>query len=341
MDPYLSDSGALDGDNSTLPATCVALSYNSLNGTDVSLYVDVGVRAVNVVMAELILLLGNFLNILTLTLIVRYKELHNLSFAIAAQIVVCNIVEAITTNFAGVISNIFGRWILGAHACVLAAFLDFFCSTVRVVLYFIFSFDRFAVVFHPFCYPRRSVKIISVICIFTWSVTFICSLLPIPPLLDCYGFTDARFACFVVFECGKSCRVFFSMWAYLVGIPCTFISAGMFVVLYVKGRRIRKGESKLQHQSNKTISDSDWRALKTISLLFGSFLIVSFLPIILVFVRRHLQGIASHLVQSLITLLFDVVFILDPVIILRNADARLACEKFKVDIRHALSQFCK
>ena len=326
MDRYLSDSGALDGDNSTLPATCVALSYNSLNGTDVSLYVDVGVRAVNVVMAELILLLGNFLNILTLTLIVRYKELHNLSFAIAAQLAISNIIEACVIGFPGVVNNIFGKWIFGEHICIVVAFFRVLCSLVRSIIYLMYSVDRFAVVFFPFVYPRYSRRIMSVMCILSWSISLLLNLVPIPPLLDCYGLHASIYSCFLIPACGKGCTIFLRLWIFLVIVP-SFIAAGLFVALFVKGRKIRRKESKMLGLSYRTISDSDWRALKTMSVLLGSFLVVSFLPALLWPLLEILHDTAYVFAQTFLEILLNLVFFTDPVIILRNVDARNVCRK--------------
>ena len=339
MDRYLSDSGALDGDNYTLPATCVTLSFNSLNGTDISLYVDVGVRAVNVVMAEVYILLGNFLNILTLVLILRYKELHTLPFVAAAQIAISNATEACVIGFPAVINSIVGGWVLGENACIATAFLRFLCSSIRSMIYFIFSMDRFSVVFFPFVYPRYRRGIMLVMCVLSWSIGLLLSLVPIPPLLDCYGLYDSINSCFFILECGKGCEIFLRLWTFLMAVPCHSIAAGLFIALFVKGRKIRRKESKMLGLSHKTISDSDWRALKTISVLFGSFLVVSFLPAFLWQILQLLHGTTFTLVRSLSEILVNLVFITDPIIILRNADARSACRKLQLDIWQVCSHY--
>lgn len=67
---------------------------------------------------------------------------------------------------------------------------------------------------------------------------------------------------------------FFNYWVWLslcICIPCSFLAAVSYITLFVKGRKDME-ESTTLDLSNKSISDSDWGALKTISVLLGSFL---------------------------------------------------------------------
>ena len=319
--------------NSTITSTCAALPLDSPNATDVPFYVDVGVRAVNVVIAQVYLILGNFLNILTLILITRYKHLHSLSFAIAAQIAICNITEACVVGFPDVINNIMGRWIFGSHICAFSALLRLLYSTVRGILFLTFSLDRFGAVFFPFVYPRYSRKIVTVLCFFSWMISLIFSLVPIPQLLDCYGLLESSHECTIKPSCHKNCRLYMNVWLYLLYFPPSLIAAALFVVLYVKGRKIRRKESDMLGLSNKTISDSDWRAMKTFSILFGSFLIVAFIPFLLILLLEVFEGVVGFLLSELVIILVNIVLVTDPIVILRNADSRQACKKLRSDFK--------
>ncbi len=63
-----------------------------------------------------------------------------------------------------------------------------------------------------------------------------------------------------------------------------------------------------------------------IALLFGSFLIELFLPVLLWLVIENAQGFA---LSTLTLILVKLVFITDPIMILNNADAKEACWKPK------------
>ncbi len=327
MEQYLPESTALDEGNSTIFTTCAESAIHAINMTDLSLNADVGVRAVNVVLADVIFILGNFLNILTLILIVKYKELHSLSFAIAAQITICNTITATTFGFPAVISNILGRWTLGAYVCVICAFFRHLCSAVRGILYFTFAFDRVNVVFFPFSYPRYSQRIVITMCILCWSLSLLVSLIPIPPLLDCYGLIKVRKDCLLNPRCSKNCQTFVRMWVFLIYFPFSFLAIGLYAVLYLKGRKIRRKEMKMIDRSHQTISDSDWRALKTILILFSSFLSTSFFPLILTVIIEQAKGVDISFILVLMGILVHMVIVMDPIIILRNADARRACTR--------------
>ena len=343
MEDYLSGSGILDGENSTTTTTtCEALtSSNSLNVSDPSLHVDVVVRAVNVVMADVILLLGNFLNVLTLILILKYNKLHSLSFAIAAQIAICNIIKASVFSLPTVINNVMGQWVLGEHICVACAFARHFSSTVRGGLFLIFSLDRFGVVFFPFTYPRYSQRIVVVACVSSWIISLLFSLTHIPPLLNCFGLVEVINDCFTIPTCSRNCRIIVTLWVYLVYFQFPFIAAGCFIALYVKGRKIRKAESKMLGKSKKTMSDSDWRALKTISILFGSFLLVTVLPLTLALIFEQFVGIFVYILLSLLGILINMVVVTDPIVILRNADAKSSYMKLCSEVKEALTNCCK
>ncbi len=77
------------------------------------------------VMADVILLLGNFLNIVALA---------DTRFAITAQIAISNIIEACVIGLPIMINNINGQWVLGEEVYIPNVFLCFLCSTAQSVI---------------------------------------------------------------------------------------------------------------------------------------------------------------------------------------------------------------
>ncbi len=84
-------------------------------------------------------------------------------------------------------------------------------------------------------------------------MSFIISLIPIPPFLNCYGFIESTMDCFVVPRCSKSCHIFVYFSIIACGILLSFITADLVFALYIKGRKIRKQETNMLGLSNKTI----------------------------------------------------------------------------------------
>ena len=72
---------------------------------------------------------------------------------------------------------------------------------------------------------------------------------------------------------------------------------------------------------NKSITDQEWRALKTFFLLFLAVFLVIIIPVLL-FKRAALFGTVVHFL--VVKLAFTLLVITDPIILLRNADVREA-----------------
>ncbi len=87
---------------------------------------------------------------------------------------------------------------------------------------------------------------------------------------------------------------------------------------------------------NQVMSEEDWRALKTFSLLVSMAIlftvaIVGYLVLTSLFPELGV-------VYTLFASLFDFLVVVDPIIILRNADVREVLGQLKKEIRESLSQ---
>jgi len=323
--------------NDTNSSSCVADTLN-YNNSYLPRHVDISSRAVLVVYTHLIILLGNLMGFFILFLIIRYEKLHTISFSIGAQIAVANICSANVQGFPTIMNNIAGRWILGLNFCIISAFILFLSANIRTLLLFVFALDRFASVFSPFHYTKYSHITTTILCAFSWLVSIALSFILIPQWLDCYEMSEAILFCFYSSQCNGNCQTFEKIYIFLFVLPTILIPTGLFIGLYIKGRQIRRKELKMLGLAKKTITDKDWRALKTFFLLFLAVFLVIIPPIVLSLITAKLGDIIHNISLKLGSMIIDAHVVTDFIIILRNADVREVSQKLRAETRKMCSK---
>ncbi len=160
-----------------------------------------------------------------------------------------------------------------------------------------------------------------------WTVSTALSLVTIPQLLDCYIFSQPSLLCGFSPRCSTNCRLLFIIYFVTLVIPTTTIPIGFFSALYVKGRNIRHNEAKLRALSDNEVSD--WRAIKTFSLLFVAIFAITVPPIVI----SQISALFGNVVRSLLrTFSSGMSFLLvttDPIVIMRNEDVREILSEMK------------
>ena len=188
--------------------TCAAASLQATNATAFPARVAVSARVAYIIYGCLQVFLGILLNIMILILVFRFKKLQTISFAIAVQIAIADLGLTITRGIPTVVSNIAGCWILGVELCITSGLVILMLTDLRTLLIFVFSFDRFASVFAPFFYPKLSRRITILMCVLAWSTGAVIGLMGIPPIADCYSFSELSFSCTVTIRCSNNCKIF-------------------------------------------------------------------------------------------------------------------------------------
>ena len=115
-------------------------------------------------------------------------------------------------------------------------------------------------------------------------------------------------------------------------VPALTSSLVFIIALYVKGKKIRKNESAMMGIPKNSMSDSDWKALKTFLLL----IITIAVALIGITVTTTLFGIGAPI--ELMVISSDVFFlylITDLLVIMRNEDARQAWKQLYKSLKHA------
>ena len=199
------------------------------------------------------------LNGLVVVLILVSKKLKNVSFSIAIQIAVADLI-LIPGISLSVFNNIAGQWIMGLPFCMVNGFTSILLSYTRSTLIFVFSLDRLATVFIPFYYPRYSKRVVVVLCVLFWCFSFINSFVILPPFLDCYQFYQAILSCTYSPYCSSNCAIFNHI-LLIHAVPVTLLPAVFFTALLIKGRKIRRRLASMTGE-NTGMTNVDWRAIK-------------------------------------------------------------------------------
>ena len=317
-------------ENSTL--SCAASSLQAANGSGLPHNIDIAVRVFQVIFTIFRSILGVILNGLMILLIAKSKELRNLSFAIAIQLTSADLL--LTAIFSlTVVNNIANQWILGLNICIASGFVIVMLSHVRDNLIIAFALERFALVFFPFQYPEYRRRVVVALCIASWLLGLVNSIVLLPPLLDCYKFHIAYLLCNYSRSCNNHCHIYHFVFVVTHIAPVIFIPAVCFTALYIKGRKIRHQVMSMEGEENGRMSDSDWRALKTfIILVLPSFLVVST-------VLWSASGNSSapsatkYFLHKLGANVVGTVVVTDAIIILKNADVKEALNKMVRELK--------
>ena len=313
-------------------SSCAASTLQAANGTLLPAPIAISARVFQIIYGCLLVSLGILLNVLILVLVFRFKKLRTISFGIATQIAIADMGVTITHGIPLVVNNIAGRWVLGLDLCIISALVILMLVTMRTLLIFVFSFDRFASVFAPFFYPKYSRRITILMCVLAWSIGIAISLIAIPPIADCYIFSEPALSCSITTTCSKKCTILLFTHMATIIIPAIFTTVGFFLALYIKGRKFRHQDSQMLGLT-EDMTDQEWRAMKTFFLLFLAVFAVTILPYFLFNVAALFGNIVRALIVKLSTTIVSLLIITDPIIIMRNADVK---EAFNILMKHII-----
>ncbi len=311
-------SGSGDGNHLQ---TCSAEILERPSVFVLSLALDLAVRGMGFVYGMLVVTLGISLNGLIVMLVSVNKKLRNTSFGIAVQISLVNIPLTLVRCPLLLVNQVAGGWIFNSSFCVLTVFLIYVFNSVRTLLVFVFAVDRFTTVFMPFRYPKHHRVITSSLCILAWLVSILAWSIGLLPTMKCYVFSEPLQFCVLSPTCSPACTAFYYACLIALVILPIVIPAELFLAMYCKRRRIRQGDLSLG-LAEKTITDQEWRAITTFSLLFLGVFLVVFVPFSL-FQLAELFSLINNLGVAIIV----VNTITDPIIIMRNADVREALDR--------------
>ena len=301
--------------------TCAARSLRDASNISFPASLAAVLKVSQVIFFFVFAVSGIILNGLVAVLVMSSRKLRNRSFAIAVQIVLANLGVIIFSTIPSIIQIGLGEPVFGMGQCVFSGYLLHCFVDVRVLLVLAFSLDRFASVFAPFLYPRHNLALTVAMSVLSWFFGAAFNLIGIPQILDCYIYSKPITACFLSMICNSSCQIFRLLYVSVIIFPAVVASLVFIIALFVKGRKIRQQTSQMTGTLENRMTESDWKAVKTFLLLIVTIVALQ-LGIAVTLALYHINNVAVHSPLMLLAAFVVVYFIVDPIVILRNADAR-------------------
>ncbi len=323
MESGSADITAFDpGNNLTL--SCAAKNIQGPVMLPYSATLLIIIRAFQSLFWVLLLLSAASLNIFVMVLIAKYKKLQTLSFGIALQIVVLDLITSVIVSLVGMVNAINNRWVFGEQVCALTGLIIYMIPLIRSGVMFVFVVDRFLSVFCPFAYPIFQKKIAVILSLFPWLLAVVTGI--VGYILDCYTFLSTSWLCSVSASCSSKCSVYLGLLLVTVTGPTIITPLILYVILFIKAKKLKKAMTAMKAQ-NRDQSKFDWKATITFFLLFITVFALT-LPNLVFFViissvyRGERVPAPLYVLTIIATTLISLHPVTDPIVILRNKDVR-------------------
>ena len=286
----------------------------------------------------MLLITGTALNSFVIFIIVRFKKLHTITFYLALQIIITNQINALVFLITSP-TNAIAREFVFTGLCATTGFILLFLQVLRHAEMLVLVADRFSLIFMPFWYTRHRVKVIVPLIMASWVLAFILAIIPVPGLLDCYGFQRFTWTCAIVDGCKnpRGCNSYRTFVVAFLNIG-TFIGFLLYLALLYKAKKLRNRveittsseESAEVKEIMKRQRQSERRANTTFLIMFAQLVSVSFLGFLVsnlgnaILQALNVQtpppffGAVSVVTRNLLPL----TVILDPIAIMRNQDIK-------------------
>ena len=228
----------LDNDTAASDLTCEELQVVFGSPLPLPLNVATMLRYVQAVYYLIYFILGVLLNVFVTVFIVRYKKLQNVTFILALQVCVGDMINSAIVFPTSAVNAVVGRYVF-TGLCSTFGFIAFFLGITRFYLMFMLVLDRFCTVFLPFWYQRHRIKVVFPFSIGAWMLAFTVALVPIRGLLDCYEVVRNSWGCFSGAGCLHHRECFAYRWiAYTSYNACGVVSLVMYLILFHKARKL-------------------------------------------------------------------------------------------------------
>ena len=282
---------------------------------------------------------GVSLNLLVLLLILRFKKLQNITFILAIQVSVSDLINAMLIFPTSAANAIADRYVF-TGLCTTIGIVVFYMRIARIYLMFVLALDRFLTVFAPFWYQRCRIRMVIMLSLCAWILSFVVALIPVKGLLDCYSFQRHTWACVPSTGCSNrdACSKYNST-SIALSNGCNVVSLLLYSTMFCKARQLRNKIRILQKSSAKceagmrdAVTESlkrERRANITFFLLFFALTGVSIPPFIFFVVGNpiittlNVVPPPAYIIVGIIgRATYPLLTIVDPIVIMRNEDFR-------------------
>ena len=316
-------------DNVTL--TCAArnlneeITYSFTNSKSVIMML----RSIQIIYNLLLILFGLPLNSMVIYLVWKFKKLQNLSFIIAFQVMVVNLVNLTFRIVPVLITTTTKEWLFGEHMCAIFGVISLITILSRTMLMFVLILDRFLTVSMPFSLPKGRRGMMLILIVIFWTISVLCSIALVPGLLDCYTFVSSRWSCLISPSCSYPCVIAGNVVEYVIIVPCSAVPLFLYIALFLKARKFKDPAHSVNNLRDIEAHIRDCRATQTFFLMFAT-LFALIVPSTAVYITSFTFFTESDkplwfiILEVAFTQLFlpDLSVILDPIFIVRNKDVR-------------------
>ena len=328
-------------------STCTGNSTFCSNSTeedcDTDIHLHVGLRVLQAIVLVAITLACFGINSVVLIVNVTRKTLHTRNFLLPLQIICSNLLYSVTVLPFSVVSSGAGDWILGHGMCQFVALANSVAITNQFCFSLVMPLDKIFSIFLPFWYQRKGFRVSLIMSVIAWLVMAVSVILPLDGILDCYGYMPRFKTCAVIVD---NCIVF----PYLVQALLFFLGVGMpFVLnaaLFLKARKMcvqilpSTGTSEEDHQELVSRRKRERRAINTVLILFSVLLFLKMPLILLYFLVSFIQHpVVVYINEIVINPCFYLLFVVDPLVILRNKDFKAETRKMLKDVKEKAHVF--
>ena len=338
----------MDDNETALGITCEQRQMDFGSPLALTLYTANVLRYMQITYYIICFPFGVSLNVFALLLILRFKRLQNVTFALAFQVSSSDLINAtliFPTSAANAISD---RYVF-TGLCTAIGIAVFHLRIARIYLMFVLALDRFLTVFTPFWYQRCRMKVVTLLSIGAWTLSFIVVVIPVRGILDCFSFQRNTWACIPSTGClnRQACSVYNST-SIALSNSCNVISLLLYSIMFCKAKQLRKKAQMLQKSSAHSeagikdiVAESlkrERRANVTFFLLFLALTGVSIPPFIFFVVGNpiittlNVVPPPAYIIAGIIgRATYPLLTIIDPIVIMRNQDfkemMRKLCQK--------------
>ena len=323
--------------------TCAQQQYEFGSPLPIPTNVANVLRYIQVAYYVICLPFGVLLNLFVTVIILRNKNLQNVTFILALQVCVGDMINAAIVFPTSAANAIADRYVFTGF-CTTIGFAVFYLRIVRIYLMLVLVLDRFCSVFMPFWYQRNKMKVVVPLSLGAWSWAFIIAIIPVRGILDCYSFQRNTWACVPTNGCRNrnACSTYNSTSIALSNV-CNITGLVLYSILFYKAKKLRNGIALAPQNNTDSAGEREAAAEKlkrerraniTFFVLFLALVGVALPPFIFFVVGRPIitaLGVVPHPAYIVAGVIgrasYPLLTIMDPIVVMRNKDFKEAMRK--------------
>ena len=287
----------------------------------------------------LCLIIASLLNAFVIYIIARYQKLQTTTFYLALQLVITDSVNVIIFFPVSASNAIADRFIFNG-SCALLGFLITFLFVARNFLTLVLVVDRFCLIFLPFWYSRNRMQVVIPLSIAGWMLAFTVTVIPVILFIECYVFQRVSWNCLLGVSCSLNpvCTSYSFIVTTMANLT-TFLALLLYSGLLYRARKLRNKIATISQSSESEEDRAIARRERKRERKANTTFLIMFIALVGVtlpsYIFFNLNTVVSRgmstppaLTVAMVAFgnLYSLIFILDPIVMMRNEDVREVVE---------------